>query len=87
MSGLKLALKIAGYTLSVAATVALLAVLFCGSGGAHAYTGTEQVNVEMMDRFDQSLTNQLSDAMEGVLSIVRTNLLANADQLIKLLSM
>ena len=80
MSGLKLALKIAGYTLSVAATVALLAVLFCGSGGAQAYTGTEQVNVEMMDRFDQSLTNQLSDAMEGVLSIEKVYWLSDDDK-------
>ena len=70
MKKLKYAIKIVGCTLLALATILMLAALACGSGGTQAYTGAAQVNVELMDRFDQSLTNQLSDAMEGVLSIL-----------------
>lgn len=80
MSGLKLALKIAGYVLFFTVTVLLLVMLACGSGGAEVYTGSVQTNVEMMERFDKSLTNQLSDAMEGVLSIEKVFWLCDDDK-------
>ena len=80
MSGLKLAIKIALGILSAAAAAVLLVMLACGSGGAKAYDGSAQVDVELMDRFDSSLTNQLSDAMEGVLSIEKVFWLCDDDK-------
>ena len=80
MKKLKYAIKIVGCTLLALATILMLAALACGSGGTQAYTGAAQVNVELMDRFDQSLTNQLSDAMEGVLSIEKVYWLSDDDK-------
>ena len=80
MKKLKYAIKIVVCTLLALATILMLAALACGSGGTQAYTGAAQVNVELMDRFDQSLTNQLSDAMEGVLSIEKVYWLSDDDK-------
>ena len=72
--------KAAGCAVSAVLTLVLLAVIGFGSGETVAYTKEEQTNVELMDRFDKSITNRLSDAMEGVLSIEKVFWLSDDDK-------
>ena len=72
--------KIAVGVLSFVITAAFLLVLACGSGSASAYNGVVQTELKMMDRFDTSLTNRLSEALDGVLSIEKVYWLSDDDK-------
>lgn len=70
--------KALAYTLSVVVCVVLLAAVATGSGMAEAGSVTH-MDVELMDRFDMSLTNRLSEAMGGMLAIDKVYWLSDDD--------
>ena len=76
-----------GVLVSIGITAVFLLAIGLDSGNAGVRSSGNPVDVAIMDRYDMYVNNGLSTALEGVLAIVRQNLLANAEQLIKFLSM
>ena len=63
-------------------TVNMLKLVALGSGtGSAASTGGESANWAIMDRFDMYMTNQLSDALDGVKVIEKVYWLSDEDQI------
>ena len=54
---------------SVIVVLFLLVFMAGSSGTAEMTDALSQKNINLMDNFDASLTNQLSSTMEGILSI------------------
>lgn len=67
--------------LSFAVAAALLVFFACRSGSSEKFAGEVQVNVELMDRYDTALTNRLSEAMNGILSIEKVYWLSDDDKI------
>lgn len=72
-----LALSVAAASLAVTGSL-LLAVLQI-SGVAEGRAGTAAVDVAIMDRYDMYMTNQVSDALDGVLAIEKYYWLSDDD--------
>lgn len=68
---------------AIAASIGLMAIFLLtiglDSGGAVGKTGTNQVDVAIMDRFDMYVNNGLSTALEGVLAIEKVYWLNDDD--------
>jgi len=81
----KKAMKVLGLTLlglvSIALTCALLAMVFTGKSDPGKDRQKSTVNLALMDRYDMVMTNVVSDALDGVLSIEKVYWL-NDDELI-----
>ena len=72
--------KVVVTLISIAMTAVLLGsmVLVLGTGSASAAVETNDVTI--MDKFDMFMTNQVSNALEGVLNIEKVYWLSDADQ-------
>lgn len=80
--GAKIAGVVAGFLAAVvctAATLGVLAGVALMSGGKSAASGSVG-NVTIMDKFDMFMTNQISNALDGVLSIKKVYWLSDSDQ-------
>lgn len=64
--------------LSILACLAMLGVLFMSSG-QHQSGGAGENGIHMMDRFDTFMTNQISAALDGVMSIEKQYWLSDND--------
>lgn len=76
--------KRAGITLvaavvSVVLTAALLTVVLLGSGAATSESRGAAQSVAMMDKYDMFMTNEISNALDGVLSIKKVYWLSDSD--------
>lgn len=60
--------------------IMLLAVLFLSSGTKSGSAKSEVSNVTVMDKYDMYMTNQISNALDGVLAIKKTYWLSDSDQ-------
>ena len=81
----KRGMKAFGLTLlgiiSIVLTCALLAMVFTGKSDPGKHEQKSTVNLALMDRYDMVMTNVVSDALDGVLSIEKVYWL-NDDELI-----
>ena len=73
-------------TLLLAVAAAWLTVNFLGWGALHVGVPgggvqSEPMNLSVMDRFDMQMTNKISSALEGVLSIEKVYWLSDDDQI------
>lgn len=71
---------IALYAVCMALTVCLLGSLFLSSRKSGGSADSQTVNLQIVDRLSMNITNQVSDALEGVLSIPKTYWLSDDDQ-------
>jgi exopolysaccharide biosynthesis protein len=67
--------------ISIVLTCALLAMVFTGKSDPGKHEQKSTVNLALMDRYDMVMTNVVSDALDGVLSIEKVYWL-NDDELI-----
>ena len=65
--------------LSVTLTLALLVNVFLGTGSPSSNQQSNPANVGIMDRYDMYVTNQVSNALDGVLSIKKVYWLSDDD--------
>lgn len=65
---------------SVVITVVLLTNIALSSGTKAAATQTNVSNVTILDKYDMYITNQISSALDGVLSIKKIYWLSDSDQ-------
>ena len=72
-------LTLAMAAISVALTCVLLLSVFLAVGNTEKKTASS-VNVAIMDRYDMYMTNQISDALDGILSVDKVYWLSDDDQ-------
>lgn len=65
--------------LSVASCLYMLSVLATSSGTQHSTGNGEEAGVNMLDRFDTYMTNKISAALDGVMSIEKSYWLSDSD--------
>lgn len=70
--------RVAAVVLSVAAVLALLAFMVFSIGNSGASTGTA-AQVNLMDKYDMYMTNQISEALDGVLAVDKVYWLSDED--------
>lgn len=63
----------------VALTVALLCVVLLSAGSKTATVQSGSQNVALMDKYDMYMTNEISNALDGVLSIEKVYWLSDSD--------
>ncbi len=78
---LKGLLACAGVLAAIAVTAALLANILLNIGISGTSTASSPTKVGIMDRFDMLMTNEISDALDGILAVEKTYWL-NDDDLI-----
>ena len=66
--------------LCVLLAIVIVVGFLCVSDNVETTGGVEQVDVKLMDRFDMALTNEISEAMDGVLSIEKVYWLSDDDK-------
>ncbi|MBQ7800688.1 MAG: phosphodiester glycosidase family protein [Oscillospiraceae bacterium] len=64
---------------SLAISLALLLVVLLSSGSKTAAAQSEAQNITMMDKYDMYMTNEISNALDGVLSIKKVYWLSDSD--------
>ena len=65
---------------SIGAVSALVATVALTSGNPESATGTKAVDVAILDRYDMYMTNEISNALDGVLAIEKVYWLSDDDQ-------
>ncbi|MBR3973474.1 MAG: phosphodiester glycosidase family protein [Oscillospiraceae bacterium] len=64
---------------SIAMTAVILVILFMGSGSTTAATQATQAKYSLMDRFDMFVTNEMSNALDGIVVIKKQYRLDDSD--------
>ena len=64
---------------SIAMTAVLLVILFMGSGNSGTAAQTAQTKYNLMDRFDMFVTNEISNALDGIVVIKKQYWLDDSD--------
>lgn len=66
--------------LSIAVCVMLLGMIVTSAGSTAKLNASDTANVTIMDKYDMYMTNEISNALEGVLSIKKVYWLSDDDQ-------
>lgn len=73
-------MQITASVLTVAVCVLLLVMIAMSSGAVSGSMQTNTANVTIMDKYDMFMTNEISNALDGILSIKKVYWLSDSDE-------